>query len=325
MKVLVTGGAGYIGGFMVAELLNKGDTVVVLDSLERSKKEQLDPRAVFAEGSLLDKVFIKNLFNEHSFDAVIHFAGYISVPESVQKPELYFSHNVTATLVLLDQMIQSGVDKIIFSSSAAVYGNPKEVPIPEDHPKSPESPYGESKYMVENILHWYADAYKLRSVSLRYFNASGAALDGTRGEAHTVEGHIIPLAITACLESRSFKLFGDDYPTPDGTCVRDYIHVLDLVEAHLLALSKITEDEGSFAYNVGTGTGYSNQEVVNMVKKVSDRDFVITIEPRRPGDPSELIAQVDKIKKELGFSPKHSDLETIISSAWKWHSNKSVQ
>lgn len=322
MNILVTGGAGYIGGFMVTELLNKGYTVVVLDSLERSKREQVDSRAIFAEGSLLDSGFVKQVFTDHSFDAVVHFAGYISVPESVERPGLYFSHNVTATLILLDQMVQSGVDKIIFSSSAAVYGNPTRIPIPEDHVKSPESPYGESKLMVERIIQWYGKAHKLRSVALRYFNAAGAALDGSRGEAHTIEGHIIPLAITACKDSKPFKLFGNDYSTLDGTCVRDYIHVLDLVQAHLLALQKIEAEEGNFAYNVGTGKGYSNQEVVDMVKTVSQKDFVTTIESRRPGDPAQLIAQVDKIKNELGFSPQHSDLEIIVSSAWKWHTQQ---
>ena len=324
MNILVTGGAGYIGGFMVKELLDQGYTVVVLDSLERSKGEQLDKRATLAEGSLLDHEFVKKIFHDHSIDAVIHFAGYISVPESTQKPELYFSQNVTATLVLLDQMIQSGVKKIIFSSSAAVYGTPKQIPIPEDHVKAPESPYGESKLMVEAILRWYGKAHQLRSVALRYFNASGADLDGKRGEAHTVEGHIIPLAIAACINNRPFKLFGDDYPTPDGTCVRDYIHVLDLVQAHLLALKKIEQEEGNLAYNVGTGKGYSNQEVVDMVKKISQRELATIIEPRRPGDPPELIAQVDKIKNELGFTPLHSDLETIISSAWKWHTKTDI-
>jgi len=324
MNILVTGGAGYIGGFMVKELLDQGYTVVVLDSLERSKSDQLDKRAILVQGSLLDHQFVKKVFYDHPIDAVIHFAGYISVPESTQKPELYFSQNVTATLVLLDQMIQSGVHKIIFSSSAAVYGTPKQIPIPEDHVKAPESPYGESKLMVEEILKWYGKAHQLRSVALRYFNASGADLDGKRGEAHAIEGHIIPLAIAACINDQPFKLFGDDYPTPDGTCVRDYIHVLDLVQAHLLALKKIEQEEGSFAYNVGTGKGYSNQEVVDMVKKISQREFVITTEPRRPGDPAELIAQVEKIKNELGFSPQYSDLETIISSAWKWHTKTDI-
>jgi len=324
MNILVTGGVGYIGGFMVKQLLDQGDVVVVLDSLERSRRDQLDSRAVLAEGSLLDQDFVKQVFANYSPEAVIHFAGYISVPESVQRPELYFSHNVTGTLVLLDQMVKSGVGKIIFSSSAAVYGSPKQIPIPEDHPKAPESPYGESKLMVERIIEWYGKAHGFRSVALRYFNAAGAALDGTRGEAHAVEGHIIPLAITACLNNRPFKLFGDDYSTKDGTCVRDYIHVLDLVQAHLLALKKIESSEGNFAYNVGTGKGYSNQEIVDMVKMVSQKDLVTTIEPRRPGDPAELVAQVDKIKEELGFSPQYSDLETIISSAWKWHAKSNI-
>jgi UDP-glucose 4-epimerase len=322
MKILVTGGAGYIGGFMVKRLLDDGNEVVVADSLERGHEKSIDERAVFIQGSLLDKEYLKKLFTEHKFDGIIHFAGYISVAESVKTPELYFTNNFLATLNLLEQMVESRVQNIIFSSTAAVYGTPQHVPIPESHPKSPESPYGDSKLMVERLLHWYHVSHNINSVALRYFNASGASLDGTMGEMHTPETHIIPNAIKAVIEGTSFTLYGTDYPTKDGTAVRDYIHVLDLAEAHVLALQKVSKDGGEYQFNVGTGMGYSNQEVVSMVEKVSGKKIEIHIESRRSGDPVELVADVDKIKKELGFKPAHSELETIVSSAWKWHSKQ---
>lgn len=324
MKILVTGGAGYIGSFMVRRLLEDGHEVIVADSLERGNAQSLDPRATLEKGSLLDKEYLKKLFSTHTFDGIIHFAGYISVAESVKKPELYFANNLLATINLLDQMVESNVNNIIFSSTAAVYGNPQRVPIPEDHPKAPESPYGDSKWMIERVLKWYHESHGINYVALRYFNASGAALDGTLGEAHHPESHIIPNAIMAALESNPFTLFGTDYPTKDGTCVRDYIHVLDLAEAHILAFHKIISEKGSYQYNVGTGNGYSNKEILDTVQSVSGKTIEITNEARREGDPSELIADVTKIKTELGFTPKYSDLKTIISSAWKWHSRRSI-
>ncbi len=322
MKILVTGGAGYIGSFMVKRLLDDGNDVVVADSLERGHESVLDNRAAFVKGSLLDKNYLKKLFTDHQFDGVIHFAGYISVAESTIKPELYFTNNFLATLNLLEQMVESHVRNIIFSSTAAVYGTPQHVPIPENHPKKPESPYGDSKLMVETLLHWYHTAHTINSVALRYFNASGAMIDGSMGEMHDPETHIIPNAIKAVIEGKQFTLFGTDYPTKDGTAVRDYIHVLDLAEAHILALRKISKDGGKYTFNVGTGMGYSNQEVINMVEKVSKKKIEIHVESRRSGDPVELVADVDKIKKELGFKPLHSELETIVESAWKWHSKQ---
>jgi len=323
MKILVTGGAGYIGSFMVKRLLNDGHEVVIADSLERGDASSLDSRATLAKGSLLDKDYLADLFTNHQFDGVIHFAGYISVGESVKEPGLYFTNNFTATQNLLDQMAAKDVHNIIFSSTAAVYGNPKQVPIPEDHPKDPESPYGDSKWMIERMLGWYQKSKGINYVALRYFNASGAALDGSLGETHNPETHIIPNAIKAALSAKPFTLFGTDYPTKDGTCVRDYIHVLDLAEAHVLALKKIMADKDGLAFNVGTGNGYSNQEILDMVQKVSGKTLEIKREARRGGDPNELIADVSKIKRELGFSPQHSDLETIVTSAWKWHSKNS--
>lgn len=322
MKILVTGGAGYIGSFITKRLLDDGHDVLIVDSLERGHAEALDNRAQFIQGSLLDKSFLLKVFSEHNLDAVFHFAAYISMAESMEKPSMYFTNNLIATLNLLDAMVEHNVNKIIFSSTAGVYGNPQRIPIPEDHPKNPENPYGESKLMVERVLHWYQKINNIRFVVLRYFNASGAALDGTMGEDHKPESHIIPNAIKALLEGRSFTLFGNDYDTPDGTCVRDYIHVLDLAEAHVLGLQKIAEHDGGYTYNVGTGHGYSNKEIMDMVEKVSGRKLDVQMEGRRPGDAGELVADPTRIKEDLGFEPKYSDLETIISSAWKWHSKR---
>lgn len=319
MKVLVTGGAGYIGSFMVKRLLDDGHSVVIADSLERGHESSVDSRATFEKGNLLDSSFIDKLFSDSSFDCVMHFAAYIAVGESMQKPGLYFRDNVFTTVALLDAMKEHGVTKFIFSSTGTVYGTPKINPIPETHEKNPENPYAESKYMVERILHWYYKVHGIGFAVLRYFNASGAALDGSLGEDHDPETHLIPNAINAALTNSEFQLFGNDYPTKDGTCVRDYIHVLDLIEAHVLTLKKLEETNGEYIYNVGTGIGSTNQEVVDMVKKISGVEFPITIKEKRPGDVMETVADPTKIKNELGFEPKYSDLETIIKTAYYWH------
>ena len=320
MKILVTGGAGYIGSFMVKRLLEKGDEVVVLDSLERGHKEAIDSRAQLVVGNLLDGEFVAKVLEEDKFDGVIHFAGYISMGESMKDPYIYFQDNVFGSLNLIEELVKNGQNNIIFSSTAGVYGNPIKVPIPEDHPKNPENPYGESKLMVEKILNWYAKTKNLNAIALRYFNAAGAALDGSMGELHEPESHIIPNIMKAVKAKQPFKLFGNDYNTKDGTCVRDYIHVLDLVEAHVLALNKLKNKSGFDVYNVGTGNGYSNREVVDMVRKVTGLDFKVDEIERRPGDADSLIADSSRIKNELGFSPKYSDLETIVRTAWKFHS-----
>ena len=319
MNILVTGGAGYIGSFMTKYLLDRGDEVLVADSLERGHKEAVDQRAKLYTGNLLDKDFIGKIFSEHKVDSVINFAGYISMGESMQNPYIYFYNNLLSSLNLLEAMVKTGTNNFIFSSSAGVYGNPVKVPIPEDHPKNPENPYGESKLMVEKIMSWYQKTHGVSSVALRYFNASGAALDESLGEQHNPETHIIPSVIKAILEGTSFNLFGTDYNTKDGTCVRDYIHVLDLVEAHVLAIEKLKLDKGMYAYNVGTGNGYSNNEIIEMVKRVSGRQLSVAQSQRRLGDADELVADVAKIKTELGFIPKYSDLETIVKTAWQWH------
>lgn len=323
MKILVTGGAGYIGSFMVKHLLDRGDEVSVIDSLERGHKEAIDQRAKFYQGNLLEKQFVAKVFSENKFDAVINFAGFISMGESMKNPYIYFENNVFASLNLMEEMVKTGSNNFIFSSSAGVYGNPLNLPIPEDHQTNPENPYGESKLMVEKLMKWYQITHGLNCAALRYFNASGASLDGSSGENHSPESHLIPNIISAMLKAESFKLFGTDYKTKDGTCVRDYIHVLDLVEAHVLAIEKLTKDKGMYVYNVGTGNGYSNKEVIEMVKKVSGQVLNVEESPRRPGDADELVADVAKIKSELGFNPKYSDLETIVKTAWQWHSKRS--
>lgn len=319
MRFLITGGAGYIGSFMTKRLLDDGHEVVVLDSLERGTKDALDQRASFIEGNLLDNAFVRSIFASHTFDGVFHFAAYISMKESMERPGAYFSNNILGTVTLLDCMVDGGVNKLIFSSTAGVYGNPTVIPIPEDHPKNPENPYGESKLMVERILAWYQKIHHLRYVVLRYFNAAGAALDGSMGEDHHPETHIIPQAIQSLINKKPFFLYGDDYDTPDGTCIRDYIHVIDLVDAHIRGFEKISKDEGGYIYNVGTGRGYSNKEVIEMVEKVANEKLDVHIVQRRPGDADRLVADVRCIKEDLGFVPRYSDLYTIVSSAWKWH------
>ncbi len=321
MKILVTGGAGYIGSFMTKALLDRGDEVVVFDSLERGRKEAVDQRAKLILGDIKDRGSLQKLFTQNKFDAVMHFAGYISVEESTKNPKIYYQNNVIGSKNLFDIAIDVGsVNKLIFSSSAAVYGNPVKVPIPEDHPKNPTSEYGKNKLEVERLLdNLIKDHPQINFSVLRYFNACGAALDGLLGETHNPETHIIPLAIRAGIEGRHFSLFGTDYDTPDGTCIRDYIHVLDLVEAHLLALKKITESNGSFYYNVGTGKGFSNREILEEIEKISGKKLNIIERERRAGDADELVADPTKIKNEIGFLPKYSDLETIIKTAWQWH------
>lgn len=322
MNILVTGGAGYIGSFMVKRLLDEGNSVVVADSLERGHKDRVDNRARFLQGELLDKNFVEQIFKEE-YDAVMHFAGYISVGESMDDPGLYFTNNVTATINILDAMAARNVKRFIFSSTGTVYGTPVKLPIDEEHVQNPENPYAESKLMVERILHWYYEVYGIGYSVLRYFNAAGGAIDGSLGESHDPETHLIPNAIRAVLFDREFALFGDDYKTPDGTCIRDYIHVLDLVDAHILTLNKLKEQNGEYIYNVGTGRGYSNREVLDMVEKVTGSKVKTVVRDRRAGDVAEMVSDCRKIKSDLGFETKHSDIETIIKTAWEWHKNES--
>lgn len=320
MRVLVTGGAGYIGSVTVRELLNEGHEVVVYDNLVYGHKEAVSCELVI--GDLLDLEFLKANVSG-TFDAVIHFAAYALAGESMQSPFKYFNSNIQGGLNLLEFMRERKIPNIIFSSTCAIYGYPSKIPVTEEEEKKPESVYGESKLMFERILQWYDTVYGIKYINLRYFNAAGAVNDGTIGEDHSPETHIIPIAIqTALGKFPSFKLFGTDYPTIDGTCIRDYIHVSDLATAHIQALEKIKQNGKSDYFNLGTGKGHSNREVLDMVKKVSGVDFLVTEGERRPGDPAEIYADNAKAVKELGFSPKYSDLETIVKTAFEWHFRK---
>ncbi len=322
MKLLVTGGAGYIGSNMVRMLVARGYDVVVLDSMEFGHQQAIPEKAKLVVGNIGDTAVVEPLFEAEKFDGVIHFAAYLSVSESVKDPRKYVFNNIIRPVTLLDTMAKFGVKHMIFSSTAAVYGNPVTVPISEDHQKLPESPYGLTKWCFEELLRVYDKSSGIKSISLRYFNASGAALDGANGEAHDPETHIIPMAIrTAQGKQKEFYLFGTDYPTPDGTCVRDFIHIEDLAEAHLVALNALKNGHGTDSYNVATGNGVTNKQIVEVVKKVTGVDFPVIEKERRPGDPHSLVADPTKLKKEFGWEPTYSDLETIVESAWKWHSS----
>lgn len=319
MKLLVAGGAGYIGSVTTRQLLDLGHTVIVLDNLENGHKETVDARATFEAFDLNDTEKLSTLFATHKFEGVIDFAGVISMAESMKNPEKYFRINTFYTLKLLEIMKGQGTKYFIFSSTAGVYGNPRKTPIPEDHPKTPSNPYGESKLMVEKILSWYDTVFGIRSMCLRYFNAAGASLDGKLGEMHRDESHIIPLAIKSIFDGTPFTIYGTDYDTPDGTCVRDYIHVEDLADAHIKALESLVKGNPTTVYNVGTGKGYSNREVVAKIQEVSSKTVKLVDGPKRPGDANELVADPSRIKSELGWSPKHSDLPTIVRTAWEFH------
>ncbi len=321
MNILVTGGAGYIGSHMVRMLVAAGHHVTVLDSMEFGHASAIPPEAKIVREEVANKSALDAIFSSDHIEAVIHFAGYISVEESMQDPKKYFHNNLVSPITLLETMDAHHVDKIIFSSTAAVYGNPQHVPIAEDHPKNPTSPYGLSKWCFEQYLYISDQQKGIRSISLRYFNASGASLDGNYGEAHQPETHIIPLGLRAAMEKKEFFLFGEDYPTRDGSCVRDYIHVEDLCSAHLLALDALAEGHGSDVYNVGTGIGITNKEIIVQIKKETGVDFPVILKDHRAGDPAELVADSTKLKKEFGWTPKYSDVKTIVVTAWKWHKN----
>ena len=319
MNILVVGGAGYIGSHMVKYLLSSGHQVTTFDNLSKGYRDAI-VGGVFIEGDLGNRNQLGKLFdNDIPFDAVMHFASFIEVGESVREPGRYYQNNFTNTQKLLDTMVEHGVGNFIFSSTAAIFGEPESIPIDESHSKSPINPYGRSKLMVEEMLQDYDRAYGLKSVVLRYFNAAGADLDGELGERHDPETHLIPLVLQAASGRRgSISVFGNDYDTPDGTCIRDYIHVRDLCDAHLLALEYLMESDKSAEFNLGNGHGFSVQQVIDSARAVTGRDIKVDIEERREGDPAILVADANRARRELGWEPKLGDLEKIISSAWNW-------
>ena len=318
-NILVVGGAGYIGSHMVKDLLDTGYHVVTLDDLSTGHRE-LVLGGEFIEGGLGDAVLLDKLFSTHKVSAVMHFAAFSLVGESVEKPLKYYRNNMAATAELLDSMIRHNVKRFIFSSTAAVYGEPVDLPITESHPCNPTNPYGASKIAVERMLKDCDSAYGLKYISLRYFNAAGADKSGTIGERHHNETHLIPLVLEVAAGRReNIKIFGANYPTSDGTCIRDYIHVNDLTGAHLLALNSLLSGGDSAVYNLGNNRGYSVREVIELARKVTGKPIPAIEADKRPGDPAVLIASSDKIKKNLGWKPEYEDLETIIQTAWKWH------
>ena len=319
MTILVAGGAGYIGSHTVQELARQGFDVLVLDNLSAGRRELIGA-APFVQADLLDREALARVFRDHRIGAVLHFASLIQVGESVLDPRKYYSHNLTTSLNLLDAMLEAGTDVLIFSSTAAVYGEPEETPIPESHPARPANPYGRAKLMVEDILRDCERAYGLRTVSLRYFNAAGAALDGSRGECHDPETHLVPNILLSLLGRRPrLQVFGGDFPTSDGTALRDYIHVTDLAEAHVLALKRLLAGHPGDVFNLGTEAGHSVLEVIRTAEKVTGRQVPYDVGPRRPGDVAVLLASKAKAQKILGWEAKLSSLEMIVESAWNWH------
>lgn len=316
MRVLVTGGAGYIGSVVVEELIRQGDQVTVFDNLSQGHRAAVHPRAEFVQGDLADLQALAGLFGQRSFDAVMHFASYTLVGESVQEPLKYVGDNVKNGLNLLRTMVEHDVYRFILSSTANLFDQPEQIPITEDERIVPGSPYGESKFILERILYWLDRIHGLRYAALRYFNAAGATAG--RGEDHSPETHLIPLVLQVALGQRDhIEVYGSDYPTGDGTCVRDYIHVLDLAQAHILALRAL--ENGSRTYNLGNGLGYTVREVIETARKVTGHPIPAVDGPRRPGDPSELVAGSDRIRRELGWQPRYPNLYDIVQSAWNWH------
>ncbi len=319
--ILVFGGAGYIGSHTVKHLLDNGYECVVADNLIYGHREAVDPRAEFVHADLLDTYSLQQLFDKHKIEAVIHFAAFAYVGESVTEPQKYYYNNVVGTVNLLNAMLQHNVKKIVFSSTCATYGEPQYTPIDELHPQNPINPYGRTKLMIEQIFADYERAYGLKHIALRYFNAAGCAHDGSIGESHTPETHLIPLVLKAISGERAnIKIFGTDYDTPDGTCVRDYIHVEDLALAHRLAVEKL--DAYSGCINLGTGIATSVKDIINAAEKVSGRKCPTEIAPRRPGDPAKLFADNRKAKEILGWQPQYTSIEDIVRTAWNWEINR---
>jgi UDP-glucose 4-epimerase len=315
-KILVTGGAGYVGSVCCLQLLQRGHQVIVVDDLSTGHAAAIPQGAVLHQVDIGNRDEMARVLAADRFDAVFHFAAKALIPESVSNPGTFFDSNVASGIALLETVRAAGIRKFVFSSSAAVYGNPHSTPIDEEHPKDPVNSYGETKLMLERVLHWYARAYGWTVVAFRYFNACGAT--ATIGEDHFPETHIIPLLLeTAAGRRDCFEIYGHDYPTPDGTCLRDYVHVMDIAEAHLLALG-VQEKPGLFAYNIGTGTSYSVRQVCSVVEKELERNVAVKLSPRRHGDPAVLCASPQRLARELGWRPRFSDLQNIIRTAWEW-------
>jgi len=321
-SVLVTGGAGYIGSHAVKALHAAGHRVIVYDNLSAGHREAARFAEAFIEGDIHDTARLREAFQDHDVDAVMHFAAWLSVGDSVRDPAGYYRNNVVGALSVLDAMVAEQVTRLVFSSTAAVFGNPVETPITEDHPKHPINAYGETKLAIERALPHYERAYGLTAVVLRYFNAAGADPDGQLGEDHDPELHLIPRAIDAALGRDTFQIFGDDYDTPDGTCLRDYIHVTDLADAHLRALESLRAGGPSASYNLGNGRPTSVKDVVGSVARVVGHDVPVTMGPRREGDPGVLFASSDRLKRQLGWRPRFEDIDTIVRTAWQWRETR---
>ena len=320
MAILVCGGAGYIGSHAVHALVEKGEQVVIVDNLQTGHRGALNPAAKFYEGDIRDAAVLDKIFTENKIEAVIHFAANSLVGESMDKPLLYFNNNVYGLQVLLEAMVRHGVDKIVFSSTAATYGEPKRVPIHEDDETCPTNTYGETKLTMEKMMKWVSRANGVRYVSLRYFNAAGALPDGSIGEDHKTETHLIPLILEVPTGRRDhITVFGDDYPTPDGTCLRDYIHVVDLADAHVLALEYLRKGGASDIFNLGNGQGFSVKEMIAAAEKATGRSIKVEIGARRAGDPAQLFASSEKARSVLGWKPQFTEVEQVIGTAWKWH------
>lgn len=322
MKILVLGGAGYIGSHTVYELIDAGEDVVIIDNLETGYKEAVHPKAKFYQGDLRDRAFVDSVLDQETgIDAVIHFAANSLVGESMTNPLKYYDNNLCGTKTMLESMVAHGIDKIVFSSTAATYGEPEKTPILETDRTEPTNTYGETKLSMEKMFKWVGKAHGLRFVSLRYFNACGAHKSGEIGEAHNPETHLIPLILQVPNGKReAISIFGTEYPTKDGTCVRDYIHVTDLAQAHILAVKYLMEGNESDIFNLGNGIGFTVKEVIETAKEVTQKPIKAVEEGRRAGDPAVLIASSEKAKKVLGWKPEHADLHEIIESAWRWHS-----
>lgn len=322
MTILVLGGAGYIGSHGVDQLIEKGYQVVVVDNLQTGHKEAIHKEARFYQGDIRDKAFLQDIFKKEDIDGVLHFAANSLVGESMEQPLTYFNNNVYGTQVVLEVMEEFDVKKIVFSSSAATYGEAKVMPIAESAPTNPTNPYGETKLMMEKMLKWCEEAYQMNYVALRYFNVAGAKINGQIGEDHTPETHLIPLVLQTALGQRAeLSIFGNDYDTPDGTCIRDYVHVQDLIAAHILALEYLEAGNSSNIFNLGSSTGFSVQEIVEAARKITGKEIPTKVEARRAGDPSTLVAASQKAQDTLGWKPEYTIMDTIIESAWNWHVN----